>query len=250
MSFARFCVAAYVWFQQWWIWANKTLAQAAWVVPPVSEQTHKVVIIGDDFAEGMGDYVTFMGIAGVVRHLKHLIGCDATIKMNWRLYNCGKCGSTSADWLPEKPLFKSTFSHKAFKDAEIIMIWLGVNDCRSGPKHQFPAGTVKSLSQICDALRKDGKRVIIAGLPCTGSAKVNEEEGLWNKEANKLLAEYVTSATDDGLEFPLNFGPMLNGPKFSRDHSIGFDKEHFNSAGYKLAAKDVYETLHRLRLLY
>jgi len=41
-------------------------------------------------------------------------------------------------------------------------------------------------------LRKDGKRVIIAGLPCTGSAKVNEEEGLWNKEANKLLAEYVT----------------------------------------------------------
>ena len=119
---------------------------------------------------------------------------------------------------------------------------------RPGPKHQFPSGTVKNIKEICDALRTDGKRVVVAGLPCTGPAKIIEEEEEWNKETNKLLREYVESVSGDGLATagaPLSYGPALDGPKFTRDFTLGFDEVHFNSDGYKIAATDVYDTLHR-----
>ena len=130
----------------------------------------------------------------------------------------------------------------------ILLISPLLDITRPGPKHQFPSGTVKNIKEICDALRTDGKRVVVAGLPCTGPAKIIEEEEEWNKETNKLLREYVESVSGDGLATagaPLSYGPALDGPKFTRDFTLGFDEVHFNSDGYKIAATDVYDTLHR-----
>merc|ERR1711939_814393 len=95
------------------------------------------------------------------------------------------------------------------------------------------------MGQICTALRKRGKKVMVAGIPCTGPAKEIEDEVKWNKETNKLLQEYVAGVKSDTLVF----GPQLNGPKFSRDHTLCFDQVHFNTDGYKVAAKDTYVQL-------
>lgn len=210
-----------------------------------TETFHKVVVIGDGFAEGLGDYVMFGSVAGVTRMLRSYINGDPMIKQKWAVYNCGQSNTSSCDWLPDKRLFKSVFSIKAYKDAEIVMLWVGANDGRPGPSHQSPAETVKNIKSICDALRKEGKRVIVAGIPCTGPAKVIEEEKHWNGEANQLLRAYARSAKADDLSesAPLAFGPYLDGPKFCRDMSVGFDEVHFNSGGYKIAAKDAYEEL-------
>lgn len=250
-----FYVQTYLFFQLVWIRVNRMLSQPTWLTHARTESFHKIVVIGDGFAEGLGDYVMLGNIAGVTRRLTSLIKRDATVKQQWVVLNWGQSGTTSSDWLPDQPLFKNTFSLNAFKDVEIVMLWVGANDGRPGPKHQFPSGTVKNIKAISDALRKEGKRVIIAGLPCTGPAKIIEEEEQWNKEANKLLREYVETETKSILEkeekglsssdAPLAYGPNLAGPKFTRDFTLGFDEVHFNSEGYKIAAKDTYDVLHK-----
>lgn len=40
---------------------------------PAGEFLHKVVVIGDDFAAGLGDYVTMGSDAGIAAHLKPLV---------------------------------------------------------------------------------------------------------------------------------------------------------------------------------
>jgi len=239
-------VEAYVWFQLFWIRVNRMLSQPTWVTRPATDTFHKIVVIGDGFAEGLGDFVVLGSIAGVTRRLRALIKGDVSIKQQWLVLNAGTNGTASCDWVPDAPLFKNTFSQAAYNDAEIVLLWVGANDGRPGPKHQAPSGTVENIKAICDALRKQGKRVIVAGLPCTGAAKYIEEEEEWNKEANRLLRVYIEEAKNDELSSstPLACSPMLDGPKFNREFSLGFDEVHFNSEGYKIAAKDVYEVLH------
>lgn len=40
---------------------------------PADQFLHKVVVIGDDFAAGVGDYVTMASGAGIAQHLKPLV---------------------------------------------------------------------------------------------------------------------------------------------------------------------------------
>lgn len=40
---------------------------------PSGEFLHKVVVIGDDFAAGLGDYVTLGGTAGLAAHLPPIV---------------------------------------------------------------------------------------------------------------------------------------------------------------------------------
>jgi len=93
---------------------------------PADEFLHKVVIIGDDFAAGVGDYVTMGSAAGLAQHLKPLVkqsdkvrptrktrNCSCAerpsldeyvschrhqVRHNWEIVNAGVPGSRSADW--------------------------------------------------------------------------------------------------------------------------------------------------------
>jgi len=127
------------------------------------------------------------------------------------------------------------------------MVWVGSGDRSPGPKHQFPAGTVKNLANICDTLMKDGKRVILAGLPCTGAETATDDQATWNKEANQMLQDYVSRTqekqNDGEAETLLSFGPLLQGAKYGRGTSQSTIDGLFSSAGYKMAAKDIYDTV-------
>jgi len=94
-----FYVQTYLFFQLVWIRVNRMLSQPTWLTHARTESFHKIVVIGkfvarcllvvrvlkccalvgDGFAEGLGDYVMLGNIAGVTRRLTSLIKRDATV---------------------------------------------------------------------------------------------------------------------------------------------------------------------------
>ncbi|EGZ28165.1 hypothetical protein PHYSODRAFT_476179 [Phytophthora sojae] len=94
---------------------------------PASQFFHKVVIIGDDFAAGVGDYIT-VGSAGggIAPYLKKIV------RHNWAIINAGVPGSTTADWLLSSPkkYFNNVFTSRAMADASIVIIILGSDEIR------------------------------------------------------------------------------------------------------------------------
>jgi lysophospholipase L1-like esterase len=209
-----------------------------------TKQHRKLAIIGDGFAEGFGDYVTIGSVAGMASSLSSCIRQDALVKMTWKVLNLGKSGTGTSDWIPSGDLFQSTFDHKAYADADIVLICLGANDARPGPKHNSPTDTVQNLKKMCAALQESGKRVAVSTLLCAHeNIAQSTSEQAWNEETNKLLKNYFQECKND--KNPVLPGPALNAPKLvARSQYYAFDGIHFNSAGYKMIGKDAKDALH------
>jgi lysophospholipase L1-like esterase len=210
---------------------------------PRTNQHRKIVIIGDGFAEGFGDYVTIGQVAGMASSLSSSIAQEAKVKMTWKVLNLGRSGTGTADWLPSGDLFKGIFEHKAYSDTDIVAICLGANDCRPGPKHFSPTDTVQNLKKICTALRENGKRVAVSTLLCAQeNISQSSDEQAWNDETNKLLKQYFMETKNESN--PVMPGPALNAPKLvARSQYYAFDGMHFNSAGYKMLGREAKEAL-------
>ncbi|KAJ3098503.1 hypothetical protein HDU97_003959 [Phlyctochytrium planicorne] len=63
---------------------------------------HKIIVLGDDFAYGVGDNIAVGASPGLTSHLHKMIRSDKRLKHRWLLYNRGVLASTSSDWLPSK----------------------------------------------------------------------------------------------------------------------------------------------------
>ena len=59
-----------------------------------------VLIIGDGFAEGFGDWIVCGRRAGMSRFLEKMLNADADVKSNWTVESRGHFGSCSEEWLP------------------------------------------------------------------------------------------------------------------------------------------------------
>ncbi|GMI37140.1 hypothetical protein TeGR_g5091 [Tetraparma gracilis] len=68
--------------------------------PPVTAKRHKVVVVGDSLAFGLGDWVLPGGSAGLAPGLLQAIALDPQCRQRWHVQNLGVPGSTSKDWLP------------------------------------------------------------------------------------------------------------------------------------------------------
>ena len=81
-----------------WIRLNRWLSGSK--LPP---KAHGIVIIGDELAEGIGDYVTFGQVPGLARHLQDKIRASPKIKQkkHWIVRSAGVAGATSTSWLPK-----------------------------------------------------------------------------------------------------------------------------------------------------
>jgi hypothetical protein len=144
-SFARLFFLLFITLRRalsvWWIRANRWLGGDP---PPSSSNVHKVVIVGDGFAEGAGDWVVMGGPAGPARHLLRWV---EGIRQRWHMVNRGVTGSTSSMWCPGKPYFDRTFDGPPCEDADIVVIMLGTMDVvmsevRTGPgDHPKPSLT-------------------------------------------------------------------------------------------------------------
>eukprot|EP00939_MAST-03C_sp_MAST-3C-sp1_P003473 g3473.t1 len=213
-------------------------------------KAHKIVIFGDGFALGYGDWVTMGSRSGVSGYLADLIKSEARIRKRWKVYNAGSYGSTSTDWLPptgsehltkkkkgSRDLFRDVFSKGAsHADADVFVLVVGFNDFRDGTT---PEKTVENVKIISETLRSRGKIVYVVSIP-----SVRTRKSLVNRPRNLLLGKFLEVAAERNASG--GDGKIFQGPKlglFRIPSLFGFDELHFSSKGYKLFATRLFQDM-------
>ncbi|KAJ3110686.1 hypothetical protein HDU96_006366 [Phlyctochytrium bullatum] len=210
--------------------------------------THKILVLGDDFAFGVGDSTNLSVSSGLTQHLISLIRSARTIKHQWRTLNRGVIGSTTADWLPtEFAQGRPTLLDWALKrneDAEIVIVMLGFNDCRAQalgrPDPIPPATTARNLEILCTHLRALNKHVFLCPINTFADKSVlSDDLAASNVERNRLLREFVG---DGGV---VRLGPNTDGVgyEFRLREFYAEDGVHFSRKGYVKLAKDFWDDL-------
>ncbi|GLD91626.1 hypothetical protein PINS_up000159 [Pythium insidiosum] len=118
---------------------------------PTDQFFHKIVVIGDDFAAGVGDYLVLGGNAGLAQHLPHAIAQSDKVRHRWAVVNRGVVGSTTGDWLLNAPTkyMDDILSSKATRDAEVVIVVLGSQEYRCVQcafTHSLALGSLTRLS--------------------------------------------------------------------------------------------------------
>lgn len=179
----------------------------------ISNFNRKLVVIGDDSALGVGDWVTLLSYPGVHRRLNEVINLDTMTRpigrgVMWNAYDGGRSASMSSDWLPEcemtrelvnlkrkwrligtRNLFDSLFDPNVgeHRNADIVIVMLGQHD-RCNPQE-----TKLNIIKICVELMKRNKYVIVCAVPNypyllgTGNGSPSARP---SPNAPKLLAEW------------------------------------------------------------
>ncbi|KAG3035612.1 hypothetical protein PC121_g1597 [Phytophthora cactorum] len=200
---------------------------------PASQFFHKVVIIGDDFAAGIGDYIS-VGSAGggIAEYLKKIVAFDDKVRHNWAIINAGVPGSTTADWLMSSPkkYFKNVFTSRAMSDVSIVIIILGSAEIRnsSSDGHEMK----HHLMEICNTLRKKGKQVCLATVASPDPTASETDSA--SSTLNTALEQFCKSTSTE--EAPVILGPRLDTYAFRRESALSYDKYHFNSQSYRQLA--------------
>ncbi|ETI37698.1 hypothetical protein F441_16248 [Phytophthora nicotianae CJ01A1] len=207
---------------------------------PSSQFFHKVVIIGDDFAAGIGDYITIGGAGGgIAQYLKKIVAYDDKVRHNWAIINAGVPGSTTADWLMSSPkkYFKNVFTSSVMSDASIVIIILGSTEIRNSgtAEHEIK----RNLMEICDTLRKKGKQVCLATV--VSPEPTASEMDSASSTLNTALEQFCKSTSTE--EAPVILGPRLDTYAFRRESALCYDKYHFNSQSYRQLARNTADFL-------
>ncbi|KAJ3403992.1 hypothetical protein CcCBS67573_g01317 [Chytriomyces confervae] len=209
---------------------------------------HKIVVIGDDFAYGVGDTTRLGMIPGVAHHLHSKFKKEVKLKHAWELFNQGRINSTSYDWLPRSELnqssdskgyFDKVFSSKRMEFAEVVIVMIGFNDARAvnlGRKPISAAETVQNVKSICKVLRNLGKDVWVC-TPCTNGDKANLSPAQCEENLERVdgIAAYLT-ANEDGVAM----GPRLdaNSYEFKSRDFYSQDGVYFTKKAYIKLSKD------------
>jgi hypothetical protein len=151
----------------------------------ISNFNRKVVVIGDEAALGVGDWVTMGSYPGIQRRLNDAINKDVMRRpvgrgIFWNAYDGGRSTSSTADWLPSgevtkeiaqlkrkwrlvgtRNLFDSLFDPNVgeHRDADVVIILLGQHD------RCDPVDTKRNLIKIAVELLKRNKYVIVCTCP-------------------------------------------------------------------------------------
>jgi len=211
----------------------------------VSRSDHKIVVVGDGFAQGFGDWVVMGSKPGVCGRLEDIIRKNARVRKKWRVYSRGKYMTTSADWLPptdvtdsasrRASLFDGTFGRGAFcADADIVVVAVGYND----HAHDIePKQTCENIRILGETLRSRGKLVYVCALP-----RVRKSRALVNRPRNMCIEKFLTKCrAETKSEGQILAGPKLN--LFQVPSLFGFDGARFSSKGYSLFASRLFQDI-------
>ncbi|KAG1703076.1 hypothetical protein DVH05_007988 [Phytophthora capsici] len=206
---------------------------------PSSQFLHKVVVIGDDFAAGIGDYITIGTTGGIAEYLQKIVEFDDKVRHNWAIINAAVPGSMTADWLMTSPkkYFKNVFTSRAMGDASIVIIILGSVEIRNSGAAQHEMR--RNLVEICDTLRKKGKQVCLATVASPDPTATDTDSA--SSTLNTALEQFCKSTSTE--EAPVILGPHLDTYAFRRESALCFDKYHFNSQSYRQLARNTADFL-------
>ncbi|KND01771.1 uncharacterized protein SPPG_03563 [Spizellomyces punctatus DAOM BR117] len=215
---------------------------------PFSNYKNKIVIIGDDFAFGYGDFVTSAGVPGLAGHLKRVLQSDRyKLRQSWIIYNCGVIGSTSADWLPKsakeanspKTQFEKVFDNPTYADADAVVLLVGFNDSRSQPALSAE-DTVHNISAICRVLRNMGKDIWVCSIPNNGEEAKGDAALEESMRRNEILLGWLENNKDD-----IRSGPRIDVMHYEYRHKSFWyvDQDHLSTKGYRKLAKDLADLM-------
>ena len=184
---------------------------------PWSPTNRKVVIMGDDLALGVGDWVMLGRTPGIQGRLNTVLNKDEASRIIgrgviWTAMTCAKAGSTSADWVPVSLMTKeqqksfatkhrvdsapqakgASLFDKAFnsrvgnhKDADVVVIVVGSKD-RCPMKE-----SVENIQKIASALMHLGKSVVVCTVPLGFAALQVQGVPAMFRERNQLFHQMV-----------------------------------------------------------
>ncbi|RKO87010.1 hypothetical protein BDK51DRAFT_34760 [Blyttiomyces helicus] len=244
---------------------------------PSASFRNKIVILGDDFAYGIGDHVSMGDSPGLASHLRRALRSEKLLRQSWVVYNCGVRKSTSEQWLDSfgggegggqqwstpstKSLFAKVFDNPRYSDADSVIIFLGFNDSRypqPSPARRIsaestrpsltPDQTIQNLSAITRVLRAMGKDVWVLPVATFGDHKHVKEIGEGNIQRNEMILElgnnlHPPRPTSDKSD--VQVGPRIDmlHYEYRGKRLYWLDGEHFSSAGYKKLAKDLADQM-------
>ena len=202
------------WLHLVWLRFNLFLKQPSFIIHARSATFHKIAVVGDGFAEGVGDRVDAFTAAGVARHLQALLDKKRSIdfKQRWQVLNWGSARSRSADWsAPEGARFARAFGdrrHRAVADADVVVVLVGTTDVLARARARFVGGASgdaaallaedddafaarvsRDVARLCDALRLLGKRVLLVDLPTEAAVLARERGAI--RRVNRALRAYA-----------------------------------------------------------
>ncbi|CAM9792487.1 unnamed protein product [Chrysoparadoxa australica] len=255
-----------------WIRFNKFLTTP----PAASKSLAKVAVIGDGYAEGLGDWVVMGAQAGPARFIDQLIRESSNVRTPWEIVNRGRAGTVSKDWCPPLPddgkteqqeqqkagkgLWEKQARSKACWDAEVFVLVLGTMDvaweavgmpmtamaktAMDDYAEDELCDTVKNIRRTCDALLAAGKSVVVCSVMTEG-AMLTGKLGL-AKRVNRQLQLYVKGKVSDGAYKEKLELVKLHEPRIVRTQNRAFDGLHLNNKGYKMFATVLFEKLEHM----
>jgi hypothetical protein len=160
------------------------------------QTTRKFVVVGDDFALGLGDWVT-MGHTLPPGFLKGMRIPMLGQLIPWHFFIFAYQNTSTRDWLPtpEKlldalagqkhlPIFEAAFHPTVglHRDADVVVLSLGCMD-------RLPAEEVaKHIVTICTALERRGKRVLVVPPLVPYFAKSHEDPEVAKRLVRRIEA--------------------------------------------------------------
>lgn len=275
LSAPMYSLLLFLWivFRRWlailWVRLNK------WLVTPgrlekVTPLRHKLLVLGDGYAEGLGDWVMLFQSAGLTGRLQRLVAREPRLRQHWRFVNLGRSGTVTGDWLNAanvgpggeggtEGLLYRRLQNASLADAEVVVVIVGAMDvlfgCDQLPlqamgkdwSHEYRedelAATTKNIIAICEYLRAKGKHVILADIPQELPA-MKPHRGRVRK-LNRQIRQYVRRVRKEEEGRPreaakLRLVAMTDGG-LARAQSIAFDGTHLNRVGYARLAELVLE---------
>eukprot|EP00469_Lotharella_globosa_P009691 CAMPEP_0167780886 /NCGR_PEP_ID=MMETSP0111_2-20121227/5616_1 /TAXON_ID=91324 /ORGANISM="Lotharella globosa, Strain CCCM811" /LENGTH=274 /DNA_ID=CAMNT_0007671467 /DNA_START=35 /DNA_END=856 /DNA_ORIENTATION=+ len=252
---------------QWYFFVTYFFGNWWTNVKPSTKFYHKVLVIGDSVAAGFGDYVTCLAPYGIINKTPRCHGFEGThrktglgirerrsLRVDQRrlapgvqvvLQHCPingmLLGFLDSLLFRRRPLWRETLDNPRYKDAEIVIVCVGLEDSRHGAEPKKPVRTRDNVRAICTALRSRGKEVILCTIPLRWRLQDEKKNNVFakDKERNELLAGVVASAGDPQL----TLGCDLGSPEFCRQGLYTADAIHFCSEGYRKFAGAFKETL-------
>jgi len=84
-----------------WLYLNKLLAMPLKVLQ--KRPLHSVFVVGDGFAEGVGDWTIIGSASGLENHLDAAMERTAGVRHPWIPRSMGQWRTSSRDWRPDAP---------------------------------------------------------------------------------------------------------------------------------------------------
>ena len=250
------------------------MAQPDKLVPSTCGSRHKVVLVGDSMAFGVGDWILAGQVAGVAAPIQQAAALDDSVRQRWTMVNRGVAGSCCEDWKPPSAdsdggdCFKRVFGEGGVgRDAEVVVVMLGLSnvlrDEAGLPLHAmkrnfqsasalYPedelSAVAKGVRALAEHLRRQGKKVAIVDLPTTGAVVSTFGQGKVkriNRQLKQICKYDLNEAGKvvDGNTNPALYIPLGSNYKVMKPEHRAFDSLHLNHKGYKVLGVEIYNAI-------